>query len=110
MLSGRGWNIPIVAYEGGGHLVGNSFLDAAAVATMTTRFATVNNDDRIKPIITSYLDSWKTLSGSNKFCWFSVSSIWNKHGFWGLYKSSGSGGKSVKADAIEAWVTANPGT
>ena len=110
MLLGKGWNIPIVAYEGGGHLVANGFLDDAAVATMTTRFNAVNNDDRIKPIITSYLNSWKTLSGSNKFCWFSVSSTWNKYGFWGLYKGIGSSGKSVKADAVEAWVAANPGT
>lgn len=67
-------NLKSLTYEGGQHLNGTESLEAKLEAQF---------DPRMGELTTTYLTNWYA-DGGDLFMWFTLTSIYNQYGFWGL--------------------------
>jgi hypothetical protein len=76
LILAKRYNLKLIAYEGGPDTFGPDNLEAKAAS---------QNDTRIGPIITKYLNDWYA-SGAEMFLWYhGDATTWNtKYGTWGL--------------------------
>ncbi|NOY80883.1 MAG: hypothetical protein GXP31_07735 [Kiritimatiellaeota bacterium] len=81
----RKYNLTMVAYEGGQHLVGIN--GGENNRELTRLFMTANADPRMGELYEKYLKAWGE-AGGDLFCNFSSVSRWTKWGCWGLLQYS----------------------
>ncbi|MEM8532065.1 MAG: carbohydrate-binding protein [Chloroflexota bacterium] len=67
-------NLKSLSYEGGQHLNGTESLETKLEAQF---------DPRMGELTTTYLTNWYA-DGGDLFTWFTLTSIYNQYGFWGL--------------------------
>jgi hypothetical protein len=75
------YDLKLLAYEGGQHLVG--VRGGENNQKLTALFAAANRSERMGTIYTEYLTAWQQ-AGGDLFCHFSSVSPWSKWGSWGL--------------------------
>ena len=75
------WDVDLIAYEGGQHLVGIQGLENDEV--LTWLFHQANRDPRMEDLYRKDLNSWKR-AGGKLFVTFSSMGKYNKWGSWGL--------------------------
>jgi hypothetical protein len=75
------YNLKLLAYEGGQHLVGVG--GGENNEKMTKLFQDANRQPRMGAIYQKYLDGWKA-GGGDLFCVFASTGGWSKWGSWGL--------------------------
>ncbi len=89
------WGLPLVAYEGGQHLVDYSQSNTA----LQDLFTKANHDPRMGELYTKYLNAWKD-NGGQTFVTFSYVAGDSKWGYWGalqtIFETS-----SAKWDAVK---------
>jgi hypothetical protein len=74
--------IRLVGYEGGQHMVGVSGWEN--YPELTKILTTANRDPRMEAIYQRYIEGWRTETGDDVFCAFTLLSKYNKYGSWGL--------------------------
>ena len=79
------YKLPMVAYEGGQHLVGRGKVKKNR--GITSLFIRANRDPRMEEVYLRYLQGWKERAGE-LFMHFSSVSRYNKHGSWGALEDS----------------------
>jgi hypothetical protein len=77
------YGLPLVAYEGGQHLVGVQ--GAENDETLTRLFQTANADPRMGELYRRYYAGWAE-AGGDLFCHYSSVFPWGKWGSWGLLR------------------------
>lgn len=97
------FNISLLAYEGGQHLVGVG--SAANSAALTSLFTSANRDPRMGEIYSSYLEGWHT-HGGGLFMHFNDISDYSKFGSWGALERS-SDSSSPKYEALRSYASGN---
>jgi hypothetical protein len=75
------FGLPLIAYEGGQHLVGVG--GGENVDSLTRVFKEANAHPRMEGIYARYFDAWAK-NGGGLFCYFSSVGGWSKWGSWGL--------------------------
>ena len=80
MLKGR--NIPLIAYEGGQHLVGLDFVREDTA--FTNKLIAANHHPRMKDAYLDYFNRWKEVGGE-LFMHFSLMGDGSKYGSWGAF-------------------------
>jgi hypothetical protein len=78
------YGLPLIAYEGGQHLIGNP--DQLDNDKITKALLAVNGDPRMEAVYAKYLNAWAEASGG-LFCHFSSTGLWSKWGSWGVLQS-----------------------
>lgn len=84
------FNLDLVAYEGGQHLVG---VEGTVVedATMTELFINANRDPRMAPLYAEYYAHWRA-AGGKMFMHYATLGTYSKHGNWGAQEYADSVG------------------
>jgi len=80
MVKERG--LPLIAYEGGQHLVGLDFVREDTA--FTNKLIAVNHHPRMKEAYLDYLNRWKEVGGE-LFMHFSLMGLGGKFGSWGAF-------------------------
>lgn len=80
----RKFDLRLIAYEGGQHLVGVG--KQANNEALEKLFAEVNRDPRMSSLYERYLELWRSAGGAEfaLFTWFGESSKW---GHWGIFEN-----------------------
>ena len=91
------YEVGLVAYEGGQHLVAGNKSDEGTNAL----FDAANRDARMGELYTRYLEAWREVSGDGVMCHFNDCGPYTGHGRWGAMEFLGQEG-SVKAAALRA--------
>jgi hypothetical protein len=100
------YGIPLIAYEGGQHLVG--IQSAENNERLTALFHAFNRDPRIKQLYLDYLGEWKRAGGSLFVHYFDVGR-YSKWGSWGaLEYLEQPRTVAPKFDALQTFVEQNP--
>ena len=73
-------NLPLIAYEGGQHLVGNGGEENNQA--LTNLFIAANRDRRMYDAYLNYLNQWKTAGGTLFMHWLDIG-MYSKWGSWG---------------------------
>lgn len=101
------YNVALVAYEGGQHLVGVGA--PMEDATLNSIFDAVNRDPRMGQLYTDYLNYWKS-KGGDIFVHFNNAMTFSKYGRWGSMEYLGQPRtQAPKYDALQKYVEANRG-
>ncbi len=98
------FNVSLLAYEGGQHLVG-----IGAVGNndgITALFTSVNRDSRMQTLYSDYLNGWKSRSGG-LFMHFTDITPYSRFGSWGALETIGQS-SSPKFDALKLYVGLTP--
>jgi len=95
--------LPVVAYEGGQHLVGYWGVENNDV--ITSLFTTANRDNRMGTTYTAYLNAWKN-AGGQLFMHFLDVGLYSKWGSWGLLEFQGD--QTPKNTAVQSFIHNNP--
>jgi len=98
-----GRDLPLVAYEGGQHLVpkpGTQHNDEGFVALL----AEINRDPRMGETYQHMIDQWTAIGGET-IVFFSDVGNWGKFGYWGL-KESLDDTDSPKYNVVQSWLLA----
>ncbi len=93
------FGLPLLAYEGGQHLVGVGW--ASESEALTALFTRANRDRRMGEAYRRYLDGWNALGGG-LFMHFSDIGSYTRYGSWGALESV-SQLSSPKYDALKAY-------
>lgn len=80
------YGVPLIAYEGGQHLVGR--FAAANNEKLTALFIAANRDPRMGELYRSHLDNWFS-AGGKLYALFASARLPNKYGSWGLLEYQG---------------------
>lgn len=80
------FNVSLVAYEGGQHLVGVG--NGANNDTLTGLFTAANRDTRMKTLYQSYLNGWAA-RGGGLFMHFTDIGAYSRYGSWGALEEIG---------------------
>lgn len=80
------WNLQLVCYEAGQHLVGVG--GGENHQPLTDTFMAANRHPRMADIYKTYLDGWQEISGGGLICMFSSCGNWGKWGSWGLLEDA----------------------
>ncbi len=104
------YNLPIVAYEGGQHVVGlyednnNDGIWDIEDTDLTNFLGNLNRDDRMGDLIALTMDIWEEI-GAGLFVAFNDCSPYDQYGSWGFYDGwDKSLINSPKAEAFETWL------
>ncbi len=104
VISARG--LPMIAYEGGQHLVG--VVGNENNLALTDLFIAANRHPRMKDLYTTYLNQWKT-AGGKMFVNFSSTCDPSKWGSWCLLEYQNQDPNTApKHRAVMDFITANP--
>ena len=99
-------NLPLIAYEGGQHLVG--IQGAENNAELTAIFLAFNRDPRIKQLYLEYLANWKQ-AGGELFVHYHDVGRFGKWGSWGALEYVDQARSSApKFDALQMFIEQNP--
>jgi len=99
-------NLPLIAYEGGQHLVG--IQGAENNAELTAMFLAFNRDHRIKQLYLDYLAAWKQAGGELFVHYFDVGRF-DKWGAWGALEYVDQARSSApKFDALQTFIEQSP--
>lgn len=99
-------NLPLIAYEGGQHLVG--IQSAENNAELTALFLTFNRDPRIKQLYLDYMSGWKQAGGELFVHYFDVGRF-DKWGAWGALEYVDQPRSTApKFDALQTFIEENP--
>jgi hypothetical protein len=101
-LVAQNFNIALLAYEGGQHLVGVG--SASDNTALTSLFTSANRDSRMGEVYTSYLTGWNE-GGGQLFMHFTDISSYSKFGSWGALEATMQS-SSPKYDALKQYVSA----
>lgn len=93
------FNVSLIAYEGGQHLVGIGA--AGNDDDLTALFTSANRDSRIGTLYTSYLNGWKSRKGG-LFMHFTDITPYSRFGSWGALETIGST-SSPKYDSLRLY-------
>ena len=97
--------LPLIAYEGGQHLVGNGGVENNA--TINALFDDANRDPRMGALYKTYLDAWKA-SGAKLFVHFINCSGYSMWGRWGaLEYLDQPRANAPKFDALQTFIEQN---
>jgi hypothetical protein len=100
------YNLRLLAYEGGQHLVGVG--GGENNQKMTDLFMAANRHARMGGIYRKYYDAWKE-NGGDLFCVFASVGGWSKWGSWGLAEYyDETPAQCPKLKATLDWIAANP--
>jgi hypothetical protein len=100
------YGVPLIAYEGGAHLVGAG--DAQNNNQLTALFLAFNRDPRIKQLYLDYLALWKA-AGGQLFVHYNDVSRYTKFGSWGsLERVDQPRADAPKFDALQTFIEQNP--
>ena len=104
-----GFGLPMIAYEGGQHLVGvNGTFKNQENQTMTDLFISANRAARMKTLYTTYFNQWKAAGGKMFVNYTSVYSP-SKYGSWGLFEYQDQDPTTApKYQALMEFIAANP--
>jgi len=86
---------PLVAYEGGQHLAGDSQNDQ-----LTNLFTSANRDARMGETYDTYLATWKSLTGNALFMHFTDAGPYTRYGSWGAIETPGMAMQAPKYQAL----------
>lgn len=100
----QNFNMPLITYEGGQHIVGVG--SAADNDTLTELFTRVNRDKRMQAVYQSYLTTWQAAKGS-LFMHFSDIGLYGKFGSWGALEETRQT-SSPKYDALLTYAGMSP--
>ncbi len=78
----RRFDVALIAYEGGQHLVGMQ--GAENDEKLTRLFVTANGSPKMGEIYDHYLEQWMRISSDGLFCLWLSTEVWSKWGSWGL--------------------------
>lgn len=99
-------HLPLIAYEGGQHLVG--IQGAESNPQLTALFQAFNRDPRIKQLYLDYLTGWKQAGGELFVHYFDVGRF-DKWGAWGaLEYVNQSRSAAPKFDALQTFIETTP--
>lgn len=76
MLASRGWDIPLIAYEGGQHLHSSN--------GMSSIFCEANRNERMRELYCQYFDFWYENAGGLFVHYTSIAPCSSRGGNWGL--------------------------
>ncbi len=93
------YNIKLVTYEGGQHLVGVG--SASSDSSVTELFTSANRDSRMGSIYSDYLSGWAARGGS-LFMHFNDISSYSQYGSWGALEKIGQP-STAKYDALYSY-------
>ena len=99
-----GYNLSLIAYEGGQHLVGVG--SGSDSEKLTELFTSANRDPRMSDTYLDYLKGWQA-RGGGLFVHFSDISLYTKFGSWGALEKSDQI-SSPKYDALVTYATGTP--
>jgi len=95
------YNLRLIAYEGGQHMVGVAGGENSA--PLTALFHAANAHPRMGRIYTQHLADW-TAAGGDLFCHFSSTGAWSKWGSWGVLQfHDDDPAKSPKLQSLLRW-------
>jgi hypothetical protein len=94
------YGLPLIAYEGGQHLVNSN--DTA----LATLYISANRDSRMGTAYATYLQGWRN-AGGQLFCHFVDASTYTKWGSWGALERLRQN-NSPKYGALTSFIAANP--
>jgi chitodextrinase len=98
--------IPLIAYEGGQHLVGHSGVENTSA--INALFDNANRDPRMGTLYRSYLDAWKAAGGA-LFAHYTACDGYSKWGRWGaLEHLEQPRAQAPKFDALQSFIEQNP--
>lgn len=99
-------NLPLIAYEGGQHLVG--IQSAENNTELTALFLAFNRDPRVKQLYLDYLNGWKQAGGELFVHYFDVGRF-DKWGAWGALEYVDQPRSAApKFDALQTFIEQNP--
>jgi len=93
--------MPVMAYEGGQHMVASGALKNNQA--LTDKLISVNSDPGIEAVYDEYLQAWRD-NGGDLFMHFSSTSEPSKHGSWGAFEYFD--GVSPKHNALVKYIDA----
>lgn len=96
------FNVSLLAYEGGQHLVGIG--NAGNDSNLTALFTSANRDSRMGTLYTNYVNGWKARRGG-LFMHFTDITPYSRFGSWGALETIGET-SSPKYDALRLYVGA----
>lgn len=100
------YGVPMIAYEGGQHIVG--FVSAANRDQITNLISEANRSPRMEGIYDGYLDSWRQ-SGGQLFMHYTKCGRYSQYGCWGSIEWQGQPMSATpKARALHEFRIANP--
>lgn len=100
------FNVNLIAYEGGQHLVG--YMGAENDATLSTLFDAFNRDPRMKQLYLDYLQGWRR-EGGELFVHYTDIGRYTKWGRWGALEYLAQPRTSApKYDALQSFIEQNP--
>ena len=100
------YGVPLIAYEGGAHLVGAG--DAQNNNQLTALFLAFNRDPRIKQLYLDYLALWKA-AGGQLFVHYTDVNRYTKFGSFGsLERVDQLRADAPKFDALQTFIEQNP--
>lgn len=104
-----GFGLPMIAYEGGQHLVGvNGTFKNQENQIMTDLFISANRAARMKTLYTTYFNQWKTEGGKMFVNYTSVYSP-SKYGSWGMFEYQDQySATAPKYQALMEFIASNP--
>jgi chitodextrinase len=106
----RSVNKPMLAYEGGQHLVGGACgnVDTGSNNTLTQRFIEANLSPEMGAVYTTDLDRWRSMGGG-MYCAFATLSEYSRWGCWGILRYPKQNlAAAPKYQAILNWISNNP--
>jgi len=100
------YGVPMIAYEGGQHIVG--FVSAADRDQITNLISEANRSPRMEGIYNGYLDSWRQ-SGGQLFMHYTKCGPFSQYGCWGSIEWQGQPmSQTPKARALHIFRQSNP--
>ena len=106
MAIANSYNLPIVCYEGGQHLVGTGTYQNDT--DLEELFKNANRDPLMQPLARAYCQMLQD-EGIEELAWFSHMSVYSKFGSWGLQEHYGMDPRPKYDNAIE-WIAGNTNT
>ena len=98
--------LPVIAYEGGQHLLAHRA--QANDAELVELFAEANRDPRMGALYRRYLDGWLAETGQ-PFHAFNSSGGWGRFGYWGLKEYTAQPrAQAPKYDAVRSFIERTP--
>lgn len=99
----RRYRLPVIAYEGGQHLLGISPVEKNK--RVNALFDAANRDPRMGLLYTRYLESWSRVTGGQLFVHLLDCGGYGEHGRWGsLEYIDQPRSQAPKYDAIQRWI------
>jgi hypothetical protein len=106
--SAQRWGVPLIAYEGGQHVVAEPSLQNDA--SITSVLEAAQRDSRMYTLYDNLLDAW-TARGGELFVHYTYTGAWNKWGYWGALENNDSPTTSNGAHKYRAvldWAALQP--